>query len=91
MNMLNEFGFRQDARKPKQIRNIVYQLGIYSQADGSAYLEQGGTKVGHYFVIFPCSYLHFFFPCPYLHAFQSCPSRFFVPFMGLKNADSGLE
>ena len=42
--MLNEFGFRQDARLPTQIRNIVYQTGIYTQADGSAYIEQGGTK-----------------------------------------------
>jgi exosome complex component RRP41 len=45
MNVINEFGFRQDARKPKQVRNITYQMGMYSQADGSAYLEQGGTKV----------------------------------------------
>lgn len=45
MNMINEFGFRQDARKPRQIRNLIYQMGIYSQADGSSYLEQGGTKV----------------------------------------------
>uniref|UniRef100_A0A914LEE4 Exoribonuclease phosphorolytic domain-containing protein n=1 Tax=Meloidogyne incognita TaxID=6306 RepID=A0A914LEE4_MELIC len=43
--MLNEFGFRKDARLPKQIRNIIYQTGIYSNADGSAYIEQGGTKV----------------------------------------------
>jgi exosome complex component RRP41 len=45
MSILNEFGFRLDARKPKQIRNITYEIGIYKQADGSAYLEQGGTKV----------------------------------------------
>uniref|UniRef100_A0A1I8BTD3 RNase_PH domain-containing protein n=1 Tax=Meloidogyne hapla TaxID=6305 RepID=A0A1I8BTD3_MELHA len=43
--MLSEFGFRKDARLPKQIRNILYQTGVYSQADGSAYIEQGGTKV----------------------------------------------
>uniref|UniRef100_A0A914NQK8 Exoribonuclease phosphorolytic domain-containing protein n=1 Tax=Meloidogyne incognita TaxID=6306 RepID=A0A914NQK8_MELIC len=43
--MLSEFGFRKDARLPKQIRNIIYQTGIYSNADGSAYIEQGGTKV----------------------------------------------
>lgn len=45
MNILNEFGYRQDARKPDQIRNIAYKIGIFSQADGSAYLEQGKLKV----------------------------------------------
>lgn len=45
MNVLNEFGYRQDGRKPKQIRNITYRMGVYPQADGSAYFEQGNTKV----------------------------------------------
>ncbi|KHN77326.1 Putative exosome complex component RRP41 [Toxocara canis] len=45
MNIISEHGFRQDGRKPQQIRNINYKLGVYTQADGSAYLEQGNTKV----------------------------------------------
>uniref|UniRef100_A0A915D0G8 Exoribonuclease phosphorolytic domain-containing protein n=1 Tax=Ditylenchus dipsaci TaxID=166011 RepID=A0A915D0G8_9BILA len=45
MNVINEFGYRQDGRKSNQIRNISYKMGSYPQADGSAYLEQGGTKV----------------------------------------------
>lgn len=43
--LLTEHGYRQDGRKPNQIRNINCQLGVYRQADGSAYLEQGNTKV----------------------------------------------
>ena len=57
--MLSEFGFRKDARLPKQIRNIIYQTGIYSNADGSAYIEQGGTKVSLLFIILKI-YLRFF-------------------------------
>lgn len=45
MNIIDEFGFRKDARKPDQIRNISYQMGLYPHADGSAYFEQGGIKV----------------------------------------------
>uniref|UniRef100_F1LDB2 Putative exosome complex component RRP41 n=1 Tax=Ascaris suum TaxID=6253 RepID=F1LDB2_ASCSU len=45
MNIISEHGFRLDGRKPHQIRNINYKLGVYTQADGSAYLEQGNTKV----------------------------------------------
>uniref|UniRef100_A0A0R3QB38 Zf-Tim10_DDP domain-containing protein n=1 Tax=Brugia timori TaxID=42155 RepID=A0A0R3QB38_9BILA len=45
MSIISEHGFRQDGRKPHQIRNLNYKLGVYSQADGSAYLEQGNTKV----------------------------------------------
>lgn len=45
MDLLSEHGYRQDGRKPDQIRNINCRLGVYSQADGSAYLEQGNTKV----------------------------------------------
>lgn len=45
MNIISEHGYRLDGRKPHQIRNLNYKLGVYSQADGSAYLEQGNTKV----------------------------------------------
>lgn len=54
MNILNEFGYRQDARKPHQIRNIVFKIGVFPQADGSTYLEQGKLKVDflYHFLIF---------------------------------------
>jgi len=45
MSVLDEFGFRKDARRPKQIRNIVYQMQVCPDADGSAYFQQGETKV----------------------------------------------
>ncbi|VDP21771.1 unnamed protein product, partial [Onchocerca flexuosa] len=45
MSIISEHGYRQDGRKPHQIRNLNYKLGVYSQADGSAYLEQGNTKI----------------------------------------------
>ncbi|KAL3990549.1 3' exoribonuclease family domain 1 protein [Acanthocheilonema viteae] len=45
MSIISEHGYRRDGRKPHQIRNLNYKLGVYSQADGSAYLEQGNTKV----------------------------------------------
>ncbi|VDK47628.1 unnamed protein product [Anisakis simplex] len=45
MSMISEHGYRLDGRRPEQIRNLNYKLGVYAQADGSAYLEQGNTKV----------------------------------------------
>uniref|UniRef100_A0A1I7XSD5 RNase_PH domain-containing protein n=1 Tax=Heterorhabditis bacteriophora TaxID=37862 RepID=A0A1I7XSD5_HETBA len=45
MNIISEHGFRIDGRRPHQIRNINCRLGIYPQAEGSAYIEQGNTKV----------------------------------------------
>lgn len=45
MSILSEHGFRQDGRSPYQIRNISCTLGVHTQADGSAYIEQGNTKV----------------------------------------------
>eukprot|EP00026_Physarum_polycephalum_P008728 Phypoly_transcript_08828.p1 GENE.Phypoly_transcript_08828~~Phypoly_transcript_08828.p1 ORF type:complete len:242 (-),score=20.15 Phypoly_transcript_08828:50-775(-) len=38
-------GYRIDGRKPNELRKIKSKLGIFSRADGSAYLEQGNTKV----------------------------------------------
>lgn len=54
MNIISEHGYRQDGRKPHQIRNLNYNLGVYSQADGSAYLEQGNTKVSWQFEALTC-------------------------------------
>lgn len=38
-------GLRADGRRPLELRRIRLRLGVFSQADGSAYLEQGKTKV----------------------------------------------
>lgn len=45
MDLVTDQGFRLDGRKAHELRRINYRLGVYSQADGSAYLEQGFTKV----------------------------------------------
>nr|CAG4641960.1 EOG090X0BHT [Eurycercus lamellatus] len=42
---LSDQGLRLDGRKPNELRRIRCSLGIFAQADGSAYLEQGNTKV----------------------------------------------
>ena len=38
-------GLRADGRRPLELRRIRMRLGVFSQADGSAYLEQGNTKI----------------------------------------------
>jgi hypothetical protein len=38
-------GLRLDGRKAGELRRIQCRLGVYGQADGSAYLEQGNSKV----------------------------------------------
>nr|CAG4635003.1 EOG090X0BHT [Alona affinis] len=43
--LLSDQGLRIDGRKPNELRRIRCSLGVFSQADGSAYLEQGNTKV----------------------------------------------
>jgi len=45
MELISDDGFRQDGRKADDLRRIECRLGVYRQADGSAYLEQGFTKV----------------------------------------------
>ncbi|XP_034253233.1 exosome complex component RRP41 [Thrips palmi] len=45
MELLSDQGLRLDGRRPEELRNIRCKLGVFSQADGSAYLEQGNTKV----------------------------------------------
>lgn len=44
-NVLSDQGLRLDGRRPDEIRKLCSKLGVFSQADGSAYLEQGNTKV----------------------------------------------
>ena len=36
---------RLDGRKAGELRRIQTRMGVFKQADGSAYLEQGNTKV----------------------------------------------
>jgi ribonuclease PH len=38
-------GLRLDGRKAGELRRIQCRMGVYGQADGSAYLEQGNSKV----------------------------------------------
>ena len=43
--LLSDEGFRFDGRRSNELRQIRCNMGVYKQADGSAYLEQGNTKV----------------------------------------------
>ncbi|KAJ1519485.1 hypothetical protein ONE63_004771 [Megalurothrips usitatus] len=45
MELLSDQGLRLDGRRPDELRNIRCKIGVFSQADGSAYIEQGNTKV----------------------------------------------
>lgn len=44
-DILSESGIRLDGRKTLELRPINCKLGVFSQADGSAYLEMGNTSV----------------------------------------------
>ncbi len=43
--LIREDGLRHDGRKPDQLRPIRMEVGVLSNADGSAIVEYGGTKV----------------------------------------------
>ncbi len=43
--LIREDGLRHDGRKPDELRPIKMDVGILKNADGSAYVEYGGTKV----------------------------------------------
>uniref|UniRef100_A0A0K8R805 Exosome complex component RRP41 n=1 Tax=Ixodes ricinus TaxID=34613 RepID=A0A0K8R805_IXORI len=45
LELLSDEGYRLDGRKPTEQRKIDCRLGVFSQADGSAYIEQGNAKV----------------------------------------------
>ncbi|XP_033754767.1 exosome complex component RRP41-like [Pecten maximus] len=45
LELLSDQGFRIDGRRPHELRKIQCRLGVFNQADGSAYIEQGNTKV----------------------------------------------
>ena len=38
-------GLRVDGRRPHELRKLTCKLGVFQQADGSTFLEQGNTKV----------------------------------------------
>ncbi|KAM8811160.1 exosome complex component RRP41 [Eudromia elegans] len=42
--LLSAEGFRADGRRAAELRKVRARLGVFAQADGSAYLEQGNTK-----------------------------------------------
>lgn len=44
-DLLTNQGLRLDGRRPNELRRIRCKLGVFTQPDGSAYLEQGNTKV----------------------------------------------
>uniref|UniRef100_A0A1A7YLQ5 Exosome complex component RRP41 n=1 Tax=Iconisemion striatum TaxID=60296 RepID=A0A1A7YLQ5_9TELE len=45
IELLSDQGYRLDGRKATELRKVQARLGVFAQADGSAYLEQGNTKV----------------------------------------------
>ncbi len=45
IKLINEKGLRTDGRKPDELRPIKIEVGVLSNADGSAYIEQGKSKI----------------------------------------------
>ena len=45
IKLVNEDGIRTDGRRPDELRPIKLEVGILSNADGSAYIEQGKNKI----------------------------------------------
>ncbi|MCD6113812.1 MAG: exosome complex exonuclease Rrp41 [Thermoprotei archaeon] len=45
LKLINEEGLRVDGRKPDELRPVVMEVGVLKNADGSAYVQQGNTKV----------------------------------------------
>jgi exosome complex component RRP41 len=45
MDLISLQGLRLDGRRANELRQIRCKLGVFSQPDGSAYLEQGNTRV----------------------------------------------
>ncbi|MBS7624327.1 MAG: exosome complex exonuclease Rrp41 [Candidatus Bathyarchaeia archaeon] len=45
IKLINENGLRVDGRRPNELRPIKMEVGILSNADGSAYIEQGKSKI----------------------------------------------
>ncbi|XP_074644565.1 exosome complex component RRP41-like [Tubulanus polymorphus] len=45
LELLSDQGLRIDGRRPHELRRIQCKMGVFRQADGSAYIEQGNTKI----------------------------------------------
>lgn len=45
IEFLSPEGLRIDGRRALELRKMVCRLGVFDQADGSAYVEMGNTKV----------------------------------------------
>lgn len=45
LQLLSDEGFRTDGRRPNELRRLRCKIGVFTQADGSAYFEMGNTKV----------------------------------------------
>jgi ribosomal RNA-processing protein RRP41/SKI6 (EC 3.1.13.-) len=43
--LVNRKGLRLDGRRPDELRPIKIEVGVLSNADGSAYIEQGKNKI----------------------------------------------
>ena len=43
--LLSKIGLRLDGRRADELRRIRCKLGVFTEPDGSAYLEQGLTKI----------------------------------------------
>lgn len=44
-DLISDQGLRFDGRRANELRRIQCKLGVFSQSDGSSYLEMGNTKV----------------------------------------------
>ncbi|NXI42383.1 EXOS4 protein, partial [Galbula dea] len=44
LELLSDEGYRADGRRPAELRKVRARMGVFAQADGSAYIEQGNTK-----------------------------------------------
>lgn len=45
LKLINEKGLRVDGRKPDELRPVIMEVSVLKNADGSAYVQQGNTKV----------------------------------------------
>ncbi|MEM2725753.1 MAG: exosome complex exonuclease Rrp41, partial [Candidatus Bathyarchaeia archaeon] len=45
IRLIDENGLRVDGRRPDELRPIKMEVGVLSNADGSAYIEQGKSKI----------------------------------------------
>ena len=44
LELISPEGLRLDGRKPGELRRIVCKVGVFNEANGSAYIEHGNTR-----------------------------------------------